>query len=568
MTHPFPPLTPSDPREIAAALSAVLGDAWDRIEREYQLVLASVDLGRNDLVLAQLDEFKAAVTEFQRVVDVQARAFAQSSLPALYATGAQASDPRATFVWTQSDIDALTSLASDSYGDFLRRSQDAGRTSEQFAAAVRDAAKKELPQLAAGRSTSTQAATALRNRLEQEHGISAAVYADGSLHSMREYTQMAALTKGAVAYNFGALNRVSASGAKFVEVFDGPDCGWTTHDDPDTANGTVRSLQAAFAFPISHPRCVRSFGGRPDILNADMAAAAKSSIPEETQAANREAEAARHADAAARATVPVRPRQAARDRLQATREARQTGSLRPDLANALASLVKSPPDADGLEQLMQHAATVPGDYLSQQTAAKLAKATYEMSWARDGIGFRTQVDEVTFSVGPVTSVRGGVYSAGERIGSFTRNFEIQSGQLVAEHALLELKEEFREHRLGTAFTQFSEAFYRTHGVKAITTYASSGHGYNGGFTWARAGFEIATVRSALELAAGLREVAQTVPAVAVQAHALALRLEGPEANWPTPYEISELGHFDLSADTWPGRDFLLAASWFGVKLLP
>ena len=49
------------------------------------------------------------------------------------------------------------------------------------------------------------------------------------------------------------------------QVFDGFDCGWTTHTDPDKANGTVRTIEAAAEAPISHPRCRRAFGPRPDV---------------------------------------------------------------------------------------------------------------------------------------------------------------------------------------------------------------------------------------------------------------------------------------------------------------
>lgn len=59
----------------------------------------------------------------------------------------------------------------------------------------------------------------------------------------------------------------TAEGAGITELFvaDGLECGWTYHEDPDLANGSIRSLSDARAFPLAHPRCQRRFliGGFP-----------------------------------------------------------------------------------------------------------------------------------------------------------------------------------------------------------------------------------------------------------------------------------------------------------------
>lgn len=52
-----------------------------------------------------------------------------------------------------------------------------------------------------------------------------------------------------------------------VEVFDGLDCGWTTHQDTDKANRSVRTVEDAAEWPIPHPRCRRGFGPRPDLTS-------------------------------------------------------------------------------------------------------------------------------------------------------------------------------------------------------------------------------------------------------------------------------------------------------------
>lgn len=70
-----------------------------------------------------------------------------------------------------------------------------------------------------------------------------------------------ALTETATVYNQAALGGYAASGlVERVTVFDGADCGWTSHGDPDLAAGSTRTLDEAKAQPISHPNCQRAFG--------------------------------------------------------------------------------------------------------------------------------------------------------------------------------------------------------------------------------------------------------------------------------------------------------------------
>lgn len=68
-----------------------------------------------------------------------------------------------------------------------------------------------------------------------------------------------------VAYNAGVLNRAQEVGVRYMEVFDGADCVWSSHKDTDKLNGTLRTVEEAATWPISHPRCRRAFGARPDV---------------------------------------------------------------------------------------------------------------------------------------------------------------------------------------------------------------------------------------------------------------------------------------------------------------
>lgn len=67
------------------------------------------------------------------------------------------------------------------------------------------------------------------------------------------------------AANVDLVETAEDAGLDVVYVADGAECGWTYHDDPDLAHGSIRSLAEARAYPLAHPRCQRRFmiGGFP-----------------------------------------------------------------------------------------------------------------------------------------------------------------------------------------------------------------------------------------------------------------------------------------------------------------
>ncbi|WP_274558068.1 hypothetical protein [Streptomyces spiramyceticus] len=267
MAYAWPPLTPGDPDEIARRVGAVLEEAWQRLAARQRRVLETMERQpRGRHVVITLEEFKRAIEVFRREVGQEAAAFVQRQLPHLYEQGALAAarELGLNFTWTTFHRDALLSLAADSYGDFLRRSQEAERMASKFYRAARAAARREVPLLAAGNMTARQAAKNLADRLAAEHKLTHVVYRNGAHVPVRAWAEAATLAKSAVAYNAGTLNRTRQAGVAYVEVFDGFDCGWTSHQDPDKANRTLRSVEEAAEWPISHPRCRRGFGPRPE----------------------------------------------------------------------------------------------------------------------------------------------------------------------------------------------------------------------------------------------------------------------------------------------------------------
>ncbi|MFD5425336.1 hypothetical protein [Streptomyces sp. NPDC127084] len=267
MPYEWPPLVPGDPDVIARRVAVVLEDAWQRLEAKQQEVIARfAENSRTYYTVATLEEFKQAIADFRRRVDQEARQFVQRQLPHQYEKGGRAAAEAlgATFTWTAFHRDALQSLAADSYADFLRRSEEAERMASQFYRAAREAARREVPLLAAGNMTAKQAAKNLADRLASAHKLAYVVYRNGARVPVRVWAESATLAKSAVAYNAGTLNQTRQAGVGMVEVYDGFDCGWTSHQDPDKANRTVRTVEEAAEWPISHPRCRRGFGPRPD----------------------------------------------------------------------------------------------------------------------------------------------------------------------------------------------------------------------------------------------------------------------------------------------------------------
>lgn len=70
-----------------------------------------------------------------------------------------------------------------------------------------------------------------------------------------------ARTELGYAANAGAAARYKATGLVLaVKVYDGDDCGWRGHNDPDKAHHSIRTLDEAEAHTLAHPNCQRAFG--------------------------------------------------------------------------------------------------------------------------------------------------------------------------------------------------------------------------------------------------------------------------------------------------------------------
>jgi hypothetical protein len=303
---------PDDVTRIASNAAGRLASVWEAVKAAEQALTDAVRAGRKAPLPRLLRVLRAAAADAQTTAASVGEDLARRGVPAAYAFGAQDAGAGAGFRWDQAHIDAVTGLSQDTYDDLLRASQEVGRTSARLARLVREAAQRLASDVEAGR-TATDIGRQLAADLE-EAGVSAITYRDGSRHGLREYGDVVARAKTAVAYNTGALQQTQRAGVGWVEVFDGIGCGVRSHTDPEKAAGQVWDLDTAGRYPISHPRCQRSFGGRPDVTSAEQASTVLPSTTAAQRADQAAVEQARR-DAADRRAA-VRRRQAALARRQ------------------------------------------------------------------------------------------------------------------------------------------------------------------------------------------------------------------------------------------------------------
>lgn len=216
-----------------------------------------------------------------------------NQLPVIYANGAAASIVGGeAFAWSLPHVEAVQSLATRTWDDVAAKLANMDATGRRaLREMARDAARGALLES----KTAAQAGRSIEHWAAQQ-GVGAVTYANGAVHAVGDYADTLARTVTATAYNEGTFTQCRADGFEWVEVYDGPDCGWTGHHDSDKANGTVRRLEDAESNPISHPRCARSFAPAVDVVDQAGADAARR-YDAETQAQMAADERARAASA-------------------------------------------------------------------------------------------------------------------------------------------------------------------------------------------------------------------------------------------------------------------------------
>lgn len=238
-----------------------------------ELIRAGADLsGTSAAYRRRLTGLARAVDEEMVALQSASRTWAASRLPEVYQLGAATAAREAgkRFHWTMIHRDAVQELAGMAFDDLLAATRHVRRDTKAF---VRVATRERARATLLEGKTARQGGRDLARHLE-DRGVTAVTYRNGARHAIGEYGAMAVRTTSALAYNNGTLNAGREAGVRWYECFDGPSCGLSSHDDSELANGLVAPAEVAFANPLAHPNCSRSWAARPDIgskVEADAA---------------------------------------------------------------------------------------------------------------------------------------------------------------------------------------------------------------------------------------------------------------------------------------------------------
>lgn len=93
----------------------------------------------------------------------------------------------------------------------------------------------------------------------QKHSVRGIVDSRGHRYTPDKYRNMVLTADASRTYNLGIVAASELAGYDRLLVSDGKDCGWTSHDDPQSASGMIVTLDEAASYPIAHAHCQRTF---------------------------------------------------------------------------------------------------------------------------------------------------------------------------------------------------------------------------------------------------------------------------------------------------------------------
>ncbi|MFC7794651.1 hypothetical protein [Streptomyces cinereoruber] len=268
--------TPTRRRSFRARLLALVTSAVDQLTAAWRILtraqntlltaLARIRPGRTAYTTIRTagEAFQQQIAAFDRAAFSLVERWAATDLPILYRDGAhnaltQASRPTSSWRWTGRHQTAITTLSAQYYTDLTNRIRETVRRARTF---LRDALTA-----ARGRVDRIRQPWPGRNTLLADHPLGTVVYADSHRHPVEAWARAALSWQAYTTANTGLLRTCADElGADWVEVRDGPGCGWASHEDDDHADGTLRTIQDALAHPVAHPHCRRAFRPRPDVI--------------------------------------------------------------------------------------------------------------------------------------------------------------------------------------------------------------------------------------------------------------------------------------------------------------
>ena len=240
------------PRSVAAAAANHVGD-WDDADRTIRRLVARILGGDRPPTRTVLGTVRTATAR----LEAKAATWARDELTGIYRLGAQI----AADVTGLGNIDDLmdaevAAILAEHIDDTTTVGQALRRAAATFEVPA------GLPVLSPAEIRALSPAQ-LRDLLE--HPLGLVRYSDGSYRTVADHGDMLTRTRAALTYNQAAVDVARATGALYVETFDGTGCGWTAHNDGSIANGQIVETEFAGAHLLAHPRCQRSFRPRPDL---------------------------------------------------------------------------------------------------------------------------------------------------------------------------------------------------------------------------------------------------------------------------------------------------------------
>lgn len=253
---------------LITAATAELVRQWARLTTAQDRLLRALQRlrpgrGATTSIRALIASFNQEVGEFDRLARALTVRWAAQDLPVAYRDGAlralrQSAADISLFRWSTDHQAAITSVTAAFYTDLIGRIQEAVRRAQTFARAAQDAARD----VTLGRNHAGIDAA----RLIADHPLSTVVYANQARHAVQDWARSAFAYQAAFTANHGAINTARLDlGAQWMEVRDGDECGWVSHEDTDHADGTIRSVEDCSAYPIAHHGCRRQLFPRPDL---------------------------------------------------------------------------------------------------------------------------------------------------------------------------------------------------------------------------------------------------------------------------------------------------------------
>jgi hypothetical protein len=168
-------------------------------------------------------------------------------------------------------------------------------------------------------------------------------------------------------------------------------------------------------------------------------------------------------------------------------------------------------------------------------------------------------------------IDGTIYDAdGNWAGEFQRKFfRDESGDMVVEHALLRIEDDYQGTGFSKVFNRTAENYYISHGVNKVDIHAALDVG---GYAWAKQGFDWAPKGGATSNVKRQFDDVLSSPSLPASVRrsgeSLRTRLDLPtsDPDYPTPREVASWGYVQ-GASTWPGKQTLLGSDWYGQKSL-